>query len=207
MAERLKLRLPLIVEGRYDKSALSGFVDGVIITTGGFSIFNNKEKQALIRRISEGGIVVLTDSDGGGRQIRSFLSGILPSDKIHHIFIPKIEGKEKRKRAPSRSGTLGVEGMERLVLERLLLPFCIDAGEAKAPKKAITKTDFYLDGLSGADGASQRRAKICKLAGLPDDMTAKALLEAVNLLLDYDEYKAMITTIESRNSRISTANL
>ena len=192
MAERLRLKLPLIVEGRYDKSALSGFVDGVILTTGGFSIFNDKEKQALIRRISDDGIVVLTDSDGGGRQIRSFLSGILPSDKIHHIFIPRIAGKEKRKRAPSKSGTLGVEGMTREVLERLLLPFCIDTDKPTSPKKEVTKTDFYLDGLSGSDGASLKRAEICRMAGLPEDMTSKALLEAINLLFGYEEYKTMV---------------
>ena len=45
--EKVKINLPIIVEGRYDKSALSGFLDATIITTGGFSIFNDKEKQAL----------------------------------------------------------------------------------------------------------------------------------------------------------------
>ena len=114
--EKIKISLPIIVEGRYDKSTLSGFIDATIITTGGFSIFNNKEKQALIRRIGEGGIIVLTDSDGGGKQIRKFLAGILPSDKIHNLYIPKIEGKESRKRKPSASGNLGVEGMEKEVL-------------------------------------------------------------------------------------------
>ena len=94
--EKIKISLPIIVEGRYDKSTLSGFLDANIITTGGFSIFNNKEKQALLRRLSANGVIVLTDSDGGGKQIRSFLSGILPSDKIHNLYIPKIAGKESR---------------------------------------------------------------------------------------------------------------
>ena len=118
--ERIKISLPIIVEGRYDKSTLAGFIDAQIITTGGFSIFNNKEKQTLIRRIGQNGIIVLTDSDGGGKQIRSFLSGIIPQDKLHNLYIPKVEGKESRKRKPSASGTLGVEGMEKEVLLRLL---------------------------------------------------------------------------------------
>ena len=107
--EKIKISLPIIVEGRYDKSTLSGFVDATIITTGGFSIFNNKEKQALIRRLGENGIIVLTDSDGGGKQIRKFLAAIIPSDKIHNLYIPKIAGKESRKSKPSASGNLGVE--------------------------------------------------------------------------------------------------
>lgn len=200
MVEKIKLAIPLIVEGRYDKSSLSGYIDGTIITTGGFSVFNNKEKQALIKRAAKNGVIVLTDSDGGGRQIRSFLSGILPPEKIHNVFIPKVEGKEKRKRVAGRAGLLGVEGMKREVVERLLLPFSESEEKSEggpcAPKREITKTDFYLDGLSGTDGAADRRAVLCRFAELPEDMTPKALLEAMNLFYGYDEYKALIEKLK-----------
>ena len=189
--ERIKISLPIIVEGRYDKSSLAGFIDATIITTGGFSIFNDKEKQALIRRIGSGGVIILTDSDGGGRQIRRFLSGILPPDKIYHLFIPKIEGKEKRKRRPSASGTLGVEGMEKDVILRLLAPFEAGKSEVKSGKM-ITKVDFFLDKLTGCEGASENRRKVSLAVGLPDDMTPNALLEALNLLYSYDEYKELV---------------
>ena len=189
--ERIKISLPIIVEGRYDKSTLSGFVDATIITTGGFSIFNNKEKQTLIRRIGENGVIVLTDSDGGGKQIRKFLAGILPSDKIHNLYIPKVEGKDSRKRKPSASGNLGVEGMEKEVLLRLLAPFT--NGEiSQKNNKMITKVDFFEDKLTGCDGASENRAKLCALSNLPDDMTPNALLEAMNLLYGYEEYKNLV---------------
>jgi len=197
MNEKIKLSLPLIVEGRYDKSALSGFVLGTVITTGGFSVFNNKEKQALLQRVCKNGAIVLTDSDGGGRQIRSFLSGILPPENIHHLFIPRIKGKEKRKKAPSRSGTLGVEGMEKEVLLRLLSPFSLDYAEEKTGK-IITKVDFYEDNLSGGDNSSARRARLCELCKLPSDMTAKSLLEALNLLYGYDEYKRLVTLLDNK---------
>lgn len=192
--ERIKISLPIVVEGRYDKSTLSGFIDGVIITTGGFSVFNNKEKQALIRRLGEGGIIILTDSDGGGKQIRKFLSGILPPDKIHHLYIPKIEGKEKRKTKPSAQGTLGVEGMEKEVLLRLLSPFA-DGDKPEKERKMITKVDFFTDKLTGCDNASENRARLCRAANLPDDMTPNALLEAMNLLYGYDEYKRLLESI------------
>lgn len=192
--EKIKIALPIIVEGRYDKSALAGFIDAHIITTGGFGIFNNKEKQALIRRLGASGIIVLTDSDGGGRQIRSFLSGILPKDKIHHLHIPKIEGKESRKAHASKAGTLGVEGMEKEVILRLLAPFVSD-GEVKKDDKMITKVDFFADKLTGCDGAAERRREICRLASLPEDMTPNALLEAMNLLYGYDGYKAIVAKI------------
>ena len=189
--EKIKITLPIIVEGRYDKSALMGYLDAKIITTGGFSIFNDKEKQALFRRISENGVILLTDSDGGGKQIRKFLMGILPPDKIHNLYIPKIEGKESRKRYKSKAGTLGVEGMEKDTIIRLLSPFAEGEKEQKEVKM-ITKVDFFTDKLTGCDNASENRAWLCRECNLPEDMTPNALLEAMNLLYGYDEYKAII---------------
>lgn len=194
--ERIKISLPIIVEGRYDKSALSGFIDGTIITTGGFAVFNNKEKQSLIRRVAKDGIIVLTDSDGGGKQIRSFLSGIIPKDKIHNLYIPKIEGKESRKRKAPKSGTLGVEGMEKEVLTRLLEPFA-NGNSPEKSEKVITKVDFFCDKLTGCDNAAANRARLCERCDLPTDMTPNALLEAMNLLYGYDAYKALVCDISS----------
>jgi ribonuclease M5 len=197
--EKLKISLPIIVEGRYDKSALSGYVDAVIITTGGFGIFNNKEKQAMLRRICSGGVILLTDSDGGGIQIRSFLQGIIPKDKIYNLYIPKISGKEKRKAHPSKAGLLGVEGMDRETIERLLSPFS-SGEEVNKSRELTTKLDFFEDGLSGGSNASVLRAKLCQALLLPTDMTAKALLEAVNLLIDREEYKRLISKIKTENN-------
>ena len=193
--EKIKIDLPIIVEGRYDKSALMGYLDAKIITTGGFSIFNDKEKQALIRRIGENGIILLTDSDGGGKQIRKFLQGIIPKEKIHNLYIPKIEGKEKRKSKASKEGTLGVEGMEKEVILRLIAPFVLEERTQK-DTKMITKVDFFQDKLTGCDNASENRAWLCRECNLPDDMTPNALLEAMNLLYGYNEYKAIISKRE-----------
>ncbi len=122
--EKPRIKLPIVVEGRYDKSTLLSMFSATVVTTGGFSVFNSKEKRLLIKRLAEGGgIILLTDPDARGQQIRSFISGILPKDKIFNLYVPKIEGKESRKRSPSKSGLLGVEGMGREVLMRVLDPF------------------------------------------------------------------------------------
>lgn len=189
--EKLKISLPIIVEGRYDKSALMGFLDATVITTGGFSIFNNKEKQELIKRIGKNGIIILTDSDGGGKQIRRFLMGILPEGEIHNLYIPKVAGKESRKRKASKAGTLGVEGMEKETILRLLAPFT-DGERVQQSKREITKADFFADGLTGRDNSSERRRQLCDECNLPDDMTPNALLEAMNLLYGYDEYRKIV---------------
>ena len=194
-----KIKYPIIVEGKYDKNTLSQIFDCTVLVTGGFGIFNAKEKQALLRRIAEDGAIILTDSDGGGKQIRSFLSGILPKDKIHNLYIPKIEGKERRKRVASRAGTLGVEGMEREVLLKVLSPFIL-SDEGKVPEKRserrITKVDLFENKLTGYPNSSDRRAALCRAADLPEDMTPNALLEALNLLYGYDGFVDLVRSLD-----------
>lgn len=192
-----KIDRPILVEGKYDKITITSHFDATVLTTGGFSIFNDKEKQALLRRIStERGLLVLTDSDGGGKQIRSFLSTILDKSKILMLYIPKIEGKEKRKVHASKSGILGVEGMSREVLYRIFSPYFTDAASRVSHSRAVTKLDFYNDNLTGKDGSAERRRSLALSLSLPDDMTANALLEAVNLLMDYDAYRTAVDALD-----------
>ena len=193
--DKLKIDRPIIVEGKYDKVTLSSVLDAHIIPTGGFSIFKAKEKLSLIRRLGEErGVIVLTDSDGAGQLIRSHLSSALPKDKITHLYTPRIEGKEKRKKAPSKEGVLGVEGMEAERLRALFAPFAADAA-GKPRGRAVEKRDFYADGLSGGDGAAAKREALAAQLDLPRGMSANALLDAINLLYTYDEYKEAIENL------------
>ena len=118
----LKIKEAIIVEGNYDKVKLSSIVDALILTTGGFGIFKNKEKLKLIRTLAEkNGIILLTDPDRAGFAIRNYIKQGIARDKIRHAFIPDIAGKERRKAAPSKEGLLGVEGMDKqVVLDALL---------------------------------------------------------------------------------------
>ena len=200
MTERIKISLPIAVEGKYDKSTLLSIFDTTVITVGGFGVFNSKEKQILIRRIASNGIIILTDSDGGGKVIRSFLNGIIPKDKIYNVYIPKVKGKEKRKSAPSKEGLLGVEGMGREELVRVLSPFIVKDGEFNTKslqdKEMITKVDFYMDKLTGFENSATRRNMISLRFGLPDGMNANALLEALNIITDKDGYKNAVKSID-----------
>lgn len=204
-----RLIYPIIVEGKYDKIKIDSLFSATVVTLGGFGVFNSKEKQALIRRIGEGGVIVLVDSDGGGVQIRSYLNSILPKDKIFNLYIPEILGKERRKTHASRSGKLGVEGMPPEVLLKILAPFTENAdlgqnvGNTGAESenngksaKMITKVDFFGDGLSGGQCSSALRDKLAAEFLLPPGMTANSLLAALNLIAGYDEYKAAVGKIK-----------
>ena len=86
MKALIKLKCPIIVEGKYDKIALENVVDALIIPTNGFSIFKDKEKCELIRTFAgRDGIIVLTDSDSAGNMIRSYIKNIVGDGKIINV--------------------------------------------------------------------------------------------------------------------------
>ena len=179
----IKLNEAVIVEGRYDKILLRGFIDAPIIETGGFRVFKDKEKQKLIRKLSETrGIIIMTDSDSAGFVIRNFLRGIVSAGKIKHCYIPQIRGKEKRKAEVSKEGYLGVEGLDEKTiieaLERSGVNICSKSAETEFEE--ITKADFYELGLSGKDNSAKLREKLLKKLGMPTYLSANAFLAVLN---------------------------
>ena len=180
--EKLSIPYPVVVEGKYDKIRLSNIIDARIIVTDGFGVFRKEEKRLLLRRLAAASpLIVLTDSDGGGKIIRSHLSGMLPKDRIIPLYIPQIKGKEKRKEKPSAAGTLGVEGMEDSLLYDLFLPYASKDGDplTRAAENPLSKVDFFEDGLTGGANSTQKRDELAGKVGLPAGMSANALLEAL----------------------------
>ena len=127
-----RVREAIVVEGRYDKNTLSQVVDAVILETGGFGVFRDGEKLALLRRLAEKrGLIIFTDPDGAGFVIRNYLKGTLPPGQVKHAYIPDIPGKERRKTAPGKEGLLGVEGVDdAIVLQALKDALGAEAGAA-----------------------------------------------------------------------------
>ena len=199
--EKLVIPYPVIVEGKYDRQKLASVIDAQIITTDGFGVFKNREKAALIRALAKKTpVIVLTDPDGAGKVIRSHIAGLIPPERMIRLYIPRIEGKEKRKTLPSAEGVLGVEGMDVLLLRELFLPFRNGDAAARAAVNPLSKTDFMLDGLSGGSNSSARRDEIAKKVGLPAGMSANALLAALRIMISYDEYLALTEREPTENA-------
>ena len=84
----------IVVEGKYDKIKLGGLIDGVILCTGGFRIYKDKEMQQMLRALAKKqGLAVLTDSDAAGFQIRSFLRSICGKENIVDVYIRYLRKK------------------------------------------------------------------------------------------------------------------
>lgn len=167
----------IVVEGKYDKIKLGGLIDGVILCTGGFRIYKDKEMQQMLRALAKKqGLAVLTDSDAAGFQIRSFLRSICGKENIVDVYIPDLYGKERRKQHPSREGKLGVEGIPEAVLLKALEKAGIGVREVQERADPITKLDLYELGLSGGAQSAVRRAKLMKRLELPEHLSANALV-------------------------------
>lgn len=192
----IKIKQAVIVEGKYDKIKVSNILDTLIIETDGFGIFKDKNKQKLIRRLAETrGILILTDSDSAGFTIRSFLNGIVPQEQLVNVYIPDIFGKEKRKSEPSKEGKLGVEGVKSDVIIDALKKAGVefDVGtEKQINTHPVTKTDFFLDGLSGGKGSAEKRARFLKQLDLPEHLSSNSMLKLINSFMDFDDYKREI---------------
>ena len=183
----------IVVEGRYDKNALSQVVGAVILETAGFGIFNDRQKQKLLRTMASArGLVVLTDSDGAGFVIRNFIRSCVDPALVKHAYIPDVYGKEKRKRSPSREGKLGVEGMRpQILLEALRRAGVTLDGEGSVPLPQIRKADLYARGLSGREGSREARGRLLKALDLPEHLTADGLLDVLNATMSREAFYAL----------------
>lgn len=178
----------IVVEGKYDKIKLGGLIDGVILCTGGFRIYKDKEMQQMLRALAKKqGLAVLTDSDAAGFQIRSFLRSICGKENIVDVYIPDLYGKEKRKQHPSREGKLGVEGIPEAVLLEALEKAGIGMREVQERADPITKLDLFELGLSGGAQSAVRRAKLMKRLELPEHLSANALVTVLASLYSREE--------------------
>ena len=196
MSAPLRIKEAIVVEGRYDKAALAGVADTLILETAGFGVFKDAERLAFLRRLAQArGLIVLTDSDGAGFVIRNHLKGAIPKDQLKHAYIPDVYGKERRKKAPGKEGKLGVEGMPREVLRAALLRAGATVLGEDAPARpagGLTMADLFALGLSGTPDAAARRGALLERLDLPRHMGAKALLAALNALYTPQELDGLL---------------
>lgn len=189
----IKIKQAVIVEGRYDKAKLSSILDATIIETGGFRIFKDKEKLAMLRLLAEKvGLIILTDSDVAGFRIRRFLGGSIPKERIINAYIPDIFGKEKRKERPSAEGKLGVEGVPSQEILKALKRAGVFAEEVDEKRQTITKGDFISLGLSGGANSRETRQKILRKLDLPEHLTTNSMIDILNSMITYEEFLQLI---------------
>lgn len=182
------------MEGKYDKIRLSNLVDALIIPTNGFAIYKDKETAELIKSLAKKtGIIILTDSDSAGLQIRNALRNIVREGEVINVYIPDIHGKERRKRTPSKQGLLGVEGIDDEILLKAFEKAGVFAEKSSVPKEPITKADLVEWGLSGGANSAAYRAELQKKLGLPERLSANLFLEILNVMYSREDFLKLLS--------------
>ncbi|WMJ85087.1 toprim domain-containing protein [Oscillospiraceae bacterium LTW-04] len=192
----IKVRQPIIVEGRYDRIRLASLIDGVIIETGGFRIFKDKALLDSLRHIARTtGLILLTDSDQAGFRIRNFLKNAMgPNAKLTQVYIPGIKGVERRKQAPSAEGLLGVEGMDSETLRAAFERAGVGC-ETVVQKSNLTAADLFDAGLTGKPESATRRRALLRKLHLPERLSNSAMLTMLNTLLTREEFFTLAASL------------
>lgn len=155
----------IVVEGRDDETAVKRAVDADIIITHGFGIRETTFKQ--IKKAQEScGVIILTDPDHAGEQIRTRIDKRIPGCK--HAFIPREEARLK--------DDIGVENASpQSIIEALEKAHAVTTDYVET----FTKTDLLRNDLIIANNASDRRDQIGKLLGIGYG-NAKTFLKRLN---------------------------
>ena len=181
MADLLKIRETVIVEGRDDTINLKKAVDCFTIETHGFGI-KRETWEAIEKAYRERGIVIFTDPDHSGEEIRRKLTEAFPD--AGQAYIARRDALKK--------GDIGVENAEPEVivealtkaLERMKKPEgsqdaavaesaetsgeCGDSagGERRFEESDVTMKDLDELGLSGGKGSRELRELTGKALGI-----------------------------------------
>jgi ribonuclease M5 len=161
MADLVKINETVIVEGRDDTINLKRAVDCFTIETHGFGIRRETWEQ-IEKAYSERGIIIFTDPDHSGEEIRRKLTERFPD--AGQAYIARKDALKK--------GDVGVENAEPEVIAGALLR-ARDLMKREAPleedisaKDPITMNDLDELGLSGGEGSKELRQEAGKALGI-----------------------------------------
>ena len=199
--ERIHTGRVLVVEGKYDAARLARLTDAMILLTDGFAIFSDKKRQRLLKELAvKNGLILLTDSDKAGFQIRTYITNLVGAEHVVQAYVPALPGKERRKALPGKEGLLGVEGVPDELVRKSLLdalgPETAAAPAAQKPGRPITYSDLYDWGLSGTAGAAERKYRLLAALGLPPRLSKKEMLEVFNRLYTFEQLDELLKTAE-----------
>jgi ribonuclease M5 len=185
--ELIRLKQAVIVEGKCDRVILTNVLspDTVIIPVNGFAVYKDKPKISLIRRYAESvGVILLTDSDNPGRQIRNFIKQALrnyANCDVRHVYVPNL---------------LEVEDTAIAILRERLLPFAVTTQAGESAAAPITREMLFDAGLIGGANSSRKRREFLQKLDLPENLSVNALLDVLNLCSLRENYESLVENLK-----------
>jgi len=150
----------ILCEGKHDVQRLQGLFNTLFLPTHGFQIYNDKQRRALFSKLAQQrGLIIVTDSDPAGMQIRKFICQGIPTEQITHVFVPRAD--------------IEVEDTDNAVIlaafERAGL---LNARADLHSPPQVDKLQLYRDGFSGKPGAKARYQELLRALSLPKHLSA-----------------------------------
>ncbi len=176
----------IIVEGRDDTAAVKRAIDTDTIETHGFGI--KASTWRLIEKASkERGIIIFTDPDFSGNEIRKRIKARFPDAK--EAFLSRGEAE--------KAGDIGVENASaEAILQALEQAKCTK----ETPHIEFTEDDLFAAGLVGAAGASEKRGMLGKLLGIGYGNAATFLTKLNKYGVTREEYNEALRKIDNQRN-------
>ena len=147
-----KIHEILVVEGRDDTAAIRKSVDAVTIETHGYGI-RPSTWDVIDKAYESKGIIIFTDPDTAGEQIRKRLAKRYPEAK--HAFLDR--------NLAEKDGDIGIENASpESILDALEKAHCLAANT----EAQFTRADLFAWGLDGTPGAAKRRRELGNKLGI-----------------------------------------
>ncbi len=184
--EKIKVQEVIVVEGRDDTQAVSRAVDGLTIETHGFGI-RRETWELIAKAYEEKGIIIFTDPDHAGEEIRRKLTEKFPNAK--QAYLSRTYATKK--------GDIGIENAQpQAIIEALGKACCTIQGDHNEP--VYTDDDLFAAGLSGRNDSKQRREKLGEALGIGYG-NAKGLLKKLNQFnINREEFYEALRTIDNQ---------
>lgn len=155
----------IVVEGKDDVSAVKSAVNAHIIITNGLGI--NEETIQLIREASKNqGVIIFTDPDSPGNQIRNILNQAIPG--LKHAYLPKKSAIKKKD-----------VGIENASPEAILLALNHAKATQTLQSNLYSEKDLLAHGLTGCPSANEKRKRLGELLHI-GECSAKQLVKRLN---------------------------
>lgn len=183
--EKKKIKEAIVVEGRDDAEVVSRAYDAIIICTHGFGI--TRETWGLIEKAyEEKGIIVLTDPDFSGEEIRKRVSARFPEAK--QAYIPR--------EAAMKGDDIGVENATP---DDVIT--AIESAHStllKEPARMVTVAEFEEAGLTGNPDSARKREHAAAVLGIGYG-NGKTFLKKINAFgISAEELNRAVGAIEKK---------
>lgn len=177
----------IVVEGRDDISAVKAAVDAEIIQVNGFAV---RKKENIDRiRIAEKnkGIIILTDPDYAGNEIRKYIHKFFPEAK--DAYIRRIEG--------TKDGDIGVENASpEAIINALEKARCTVSEELQ---ESFTMSYLMECRLVGGEEASERRERVGGRLGIGYSNGKQFLSKLNRYGITKEEFEEALKFVNSSN--------